>query len=164
MSNFLLNIHTFITSAHFALQVCQNVPKRNKTRTRAQAKKKKNTQKIPPPKKPLLSCSCVFLNLSHFGHGMFWESRSYLLPEIRLSSIYAFVFLSALWEWMTNDTEGSTSRSPERRGRYDLSLRLTCAISLHTYSNSRLNPSLSPHRLFHRHAFAFPLFLIYITG
>lgn len=27
--------------------------------------------------------------------------------------LYAFVFLSGLWEWMTNDTEGSTSRSPQ---------------------------------------------------
>lgn len=72
----------------------------------------------------------------------FREARSERLPEILVSSIYVFVFLSGLWEWMTNDTEGSTSRSLKLRERYDLSPWLTCAISLRTYSNSWLNPSL----------------------
>lgn len=88
----------------------------------------------------------------------YWEARSELLPEISVSSIYAFVFLSGLWEWMTNDTEGSTSRSLKLRERFDLSLLLTCAISLHTYSNSWLNPSLFPVPFFHQCAFAFSLF------
>lgn len=68
------------------------------------------------------------------------------------------VFVSGLWEWMTNDTEGSTSRSPKLWERFDLSLLLTCAISLHTYSNSWLNPSLFTRHFFHLRAFAFSLF------
>lgn len=80
-------------------------------------------------KKPLLF---LLLNPSHFVCWIVWEARSELLPEISISSIYAFVFLSGLWEWMTNDTHGSTSRSPKLWERSDLSLLLTCAISLHT--------------------------------
>lgn len=59
-----------------------------------------------------------------------------------ISSFYALVFLPGVWEQMTNDTEGSTSRSLKVPERYDLSLWLTRAISLHTYSKSWLNPSL----------------------
>lgn len=106
-------------------------------------------------KTPLLS---LLLNLSYFVRLIFWEARSELLPEISVSSIYAFVFSSGLWEWMTNDTEGSTSRSLKLWQRYDLSLWLTCAISLHTYSNSWLNPSLFSRHFFHQCAFAFSLF------
>lgn len=70
--------------------------------------------------------------------------------------IFALVFLSGVWEQMTNNTEGSTCRSLKVRERYDLSLWLTCAISLHTYSNSWLNPSFS--HFSHHSAFAFSLF------
>lgn len=82
--------------------------------------------------------------------------RSKVRPTSRdaVSSLYALVFLSGLWERMTNDTEGSTSRSLERQERYDLSLWLTCAISLNTYSNSSLNPSLFWGHFPHRSAFA----------
>lgn len=75
-----------------------------------------------------------------------------------ISSFYTLVFLSGLWERMINDTEGSTSRSLKLQERYDLSLWLTCAISLHTYSNSWLNPSLFPDRFSHQSAFAFSPF------
>lgn len=91
---------------------------------------------------------CLLLNLSHFVHLIFWEARSELLLEISVSSIYAFVFLSGLWERMTNDKEGLTSHSLKPWERYDLSLLLTCAISLHTYSNSWLNLSLFPRHFF----------------
>lgn len=70
--------------------------------------------------------------------------------------IFALVFLSGVWEQMTNNTEGSTCRSLKVRERYDLSLWLTCAISLRTYSNSWLNPSFS--HFSHHSAFAFSLF------
>lgn len=75
-----------------------------------------------------------------------------------ISSFYALVFLSGVWEQMTNDTEGSTSRSLKVPERYDLSLWLTCAISLHTYSNSWLNPSLFRGHFSHHSAFAFSPF------
>lgn len=51
-----------------------------------------------------------------------------------ISSFYTLVFLPGVWKQMTNDTEGSTSRSLKVSERYDLSLWLTRAISLHTYS------------------------------
>lgn len=114
----------------------------------------RNRQYCYADTEPLL---CLLLNRSHFVRLIFWEARSELLPEILASSIYAFVFLSGLWEWMTNDTEGSTSRSLKLWEGYDLSLWLTCAISLHTYSNSRLNPSLFPASFSHHCAFAFSL-------
>lgn len=91
----------------------------------------------------------------------FSEKQGQNCCQIPVSSIYAFVFLSGLWERMTNDTEGSTSRSLKLRERYDLSLWLTCAISLHTYSNSWLNPSRSLHHFsisVHLHSPCFDLY------
>lgn len=75
-----------------------------------------------------------------------------------ISSFYALVFLRGVWEHMSNDTEGSTSRSLKVPERYDLSLWLTCAISRHTYSSSWLNPSLFLEHFPHRSAFAFSPF------
>lgn len=127
-------------------QKCSQLLKTDKTGTTIRAKR--------------LCSGCVWTQVTLFIW-FFWEARSELLPEISVSSIYAFVFLSGLWEWMTNDTEGSTSRSLKLWERFDLSLLLTCAISLHTYSNSWLNPSLFPAPFFHQCAFAFSLFDLY---
>lgn len=109
-------------------------------------------------KTPLL---CLLLNPSHLVCLIFWEARSELLLEISVSTIYAFVFLSGLWEWVTNDTEGSTSCTLKLWERRDLSPLLTCAISLHTYSNSWLNPSLFLCHFFNNVLLQSPCFDLY---
>lgn len=116
-----------LSSFQITKQKCSWVLKTDKTGWRIRAK--------------WLCSVCFWMKITLFVW-FFWEARSELLPEISVSSIYAFVFLSGLWEWMTNDTQGSTSHCLKLRERYDLSLLLTCVISLHTYSDSWLNPSL----------------------
>lgn len=126
----------FIVNVHFAMQVSNNYGKmfwswgKNKN-TKPECRYEQNAFAPSPSESKSL-----------WSFDFFREARSERLPEILVSSIYVFVFLSGLWEQMTNDTEGSTSRSLKLRERYDLSLWLTCAISLRTYSNSWLNPSL----------------------
>lgn len=107
-------------------------------------------------------CSVCVLNPKSLCSFDFPGRKVRIAPRVSVASISAFVFLSGLWERMTNDGAPSTSRSLKLWERYDLSPLLTCDVSLHTYSNSWLNPSLFPCIIFSSVCFWIFHILIYI--
>lgn len=96
----------------------------------------------------------LLLISNHCFYMIFRKARSKFLLQSFISSS-VFVFLSALWEQMTNDKERSTSCSLKRQEKCDLSLLLTSTTFL--CSDSLLNLSL-----FSRH-FSSVTFVFFLT-